>query len=248
MKASKSIIYVLTSAAAVVMSLVIMSAAALTNLAYADSAAFGANAFPARPASTPALATSLPVSHAAEDIRDIRQPRHVPTPWFWIVVATGMGVCIAAAFVVWACVRQSRIFELSPNEIALKRLEEARALMDPAHAREYCFVVSKIIRGYVEEQLRLRAPRLTTEEFLHEIVEVPGRIVEAHRGLLGDFLQHCDLAKFAGWRYSLEALADIHETASEFVLQSSATQVMAAATNLSCTATTTPERTLVGKQ
>lgn len=95
--------------------------------------------------------------------------------------------------------------------------------MNPEDAREYCLMVSNIIRGYVEEQLRLRASRLTTEEFLHEIVEVPGRIVEPHRGLLGDFLQHFDLAKSAGWRYSLEALADMHKTGVKFVLLSSAT-------------------------
>jgi hypothetical protein len=52
-------------------------------------------------------------------------------------------------------------------------------------------------------------------------VEGGDKIVAAQRALLGDFLQHCDLAKFAGWRYSLEALADMHVTAIEFVQQSS---------------------------
>jgi hypothetical protein len=93
--------------------------------------------------------------------------------------------------------------------------------MNPEDAREYCLAVSNIIRGYVEQQMRLRASRLTTEEYLHEIVEVPNRLVEEHCGLLGDFLQHYDLAKRAGWRYSLEALADMHETGVGFVLQSS---------------------------
>src|SRR5271170_5628336 len=108
MKANKSIIYVLTSAAVVVLSLIIMSAAALTNLAHANGTAPVAQALPAKTSLTPAVATSSPVSPAGEDIRDIRQPRHVPTPWFWAVVAAGVAACLATAFAVWAYVRQGR--------------------------------------------------------------------------------------------------------------------------------------------
>jgi hypothetical protein len=54
------------------------------------------------------------------------------------------------------------------------------------------------------------------------VVEVPGKITETHRPLLGQFLQHCDLAKFAGWRYSTEALAAMHASAIDFVQQSAA--------------------------
>lgn len=243
MKTASSRLFVFTSAVALALLLAVANAAALTNSVNANGNASVAQAVPAKTNLKPAVASSSLASPAGEDIRDIRQPKHVPTPWFWVVVAVGIAGSLAAAFAVWAWVRQGRIFGLSPNEIALQRLEEARAIMNPEHAREYCFAVSKIIRGYVEEQLRLRAPRLTTEEFLHEIVEVPGRIGQAHRDLLGDFLQHCDLAKFAGWRYSREDLADMHNTAVEFVLQSSATPATATAT-----AATAPALTLVNKE
>ena len=43
-----------------------------------------------------------------------------------------------------------------PYEIALERLEEARALMQPEHAREFSIAVSEIVRNYIEE----RFPRL----------------------------------------------------------------------------------------
>ena len=66
----------------------------------------------------------------------------------------------------------------------------------------------------------MHAPRLTTEEFLRDLVEVRETMLASHRALLGDFLEHCDLAKFAGWRYSMPALEDMHNTAVTFVRQS----------------------------
>jgi len=216
MKANKSIVYILTSTVAFVLLLAVASAAALTNPAPANAATAAA---PAQTALTPAAAAASPASSAGEDIRDIRQPRHVPAPLLWILIAAGVATSLGA-WVLWRLLRQAPILELSPRERALESLEEARLFMNPEHAREYCFAVSQIIRGYLEEQLHLRAPRLTTEEFLRELVEGQGKIEGAQRALLGDFLEHCDLAKFAGWRYSLEALADMHDTAVEFVQQS----------------------------
>jgi hypothetical protein len=115
-----------------------------------------------------------------------------------------------------------------PHEIALQRLEEARRLMDPEHAREYCFAVSNIIRRYVEERFHVRAPKLTTEEFLRDLVEVRDTMLEPHRELLGEFLEHCDLAKFAGWRYSMLDLEAMHASGRSFVQQTSVSAAMAA--------------------
>src|SRR5215471_10817030 len=110
-----------------------------------------------------------------------------------------------------------------PHEIALQRLEEARRLMDPERAREYCFAVSNIIRRYVEERFHVHAPKLTTEEFLRELVEVRDTMLEPHRVLLGEFLQHCDLAKFARWRYAMPDLEAMHTSARSFVQQTAVT-------------------------
>lgn len=221
MKTSKLRIFTFQSAAAFALLFAVANAAALTNPAPAHAPTSAANALPAKTTLTPAVTVASSAPPAGDDIRDIRQPRHFPTPWLWVMVAAGVATLVVAIWLAWQWLRHGRMFEMSPAEIAVQRLEEARLLMDPEHAREYCFAVSQIIRGYIEAELRLRAPRLTTEEFLRELVEGPSKIVTAHRALLGDFLQHCDLAKFAGWRYSLEALADMHVTAIEFVQQSS---------------------------
>jgi hypothetical protein len=154
-----------------------------------------------------------------EDIRDIRQPRHIPTPLTWAAVAAGAFVLSAAAVAAWRWLRRRQLLALTPCAAALQQLEEARRLMDPEHAREYCFAASQIIRNYIERQFQMHAPRLTTEEFLRDLVEVRDTMLATQRALLGDFLEHCDLAKFAGWRYSMLALEEMHNTAVKFVRQ-----------------------------
>jgi hypothetical protein len=219
MKTNRFKIFSFTGAVALVLFFAVVNATALTNSTI-TVAANVAKSSPAKNTLTPAVTVASPASSAGEDIRDIRQPKHVPTPWPWIVIAAGVTTLLITALVVWRCSRQGRTFELSPSQLALERLEKTRYLLNPEHAREYCFAVSQIIRGYIEDQLCLRAPRLTTEEFLRELVEGQAGIAGEQSALLGDFLGHCDLAKFAGWHYSQEALSDMHDTAIEFVQQS----------------------------
>ena len=213
------------AALTVSLALAAVNATALQNTSSAASPGSSVTV-PAHPAAqtNPNLTPAAPVSSkvpasSAEDIRDIRQPRHLPTPIPWVAAAVGVAFLIAAAYGAWRWLRRSRFLSLTPQESALRKLQDARGLMNPEHAREYCFAVSEIIRNYVEAQFHLRAPRLTTEEFLREMVEVRQQMLATHRSLLGEFLEHCDLAKFAGWRYSMPALEDMHNTAVDFVQQ-----------------------------
>ena len=168
---------------------------------------------------TPAASVASPVISSGEDIRDIRQPRVLTTHWFWIVIAAGVIVLIALALALRWWIYHGKYFQMRPHEIALQYLEEARELIDPDHAREYCFEVSNIIRRYIEERFNIQAPQLTTEEFLHELAASPDALLASHRVLLGDFLEHCDLAKFAGWYYCRPDLEAMHLSAVEFVRQ-----------------------------
>ena len=225
MKIPNSRISIFSSVAALALLFASANAPAITKAPDSGTNAVPTHAVavPASPATThltPTAAVSSPVPPTGEDIRDIRQPRHAHTPWFWVVVAVGVVLLSGGLLAAWHWLRHGKYFEMTPAEIALQQLDEARRLMDPEQAREYCFAVSKIIRGYLEEQWQLHAPRLTTEEFLRELVEGSEKIAAPHRSLLGDFLQHCDLAKFAGWRYSLPALAEMHVSAIAFVKQS----------------------------
>jgi hypothetical protein len=220
MKTLSHKISVFQSAVALALLLAAANAPALTNNTPANATAPIANASPGQNTLTSVAPVTSSASPAGEDIRDIRQPRHLPTPWIWVVVAAGV---ISLAVALWKWIRHSKLFVMLPHEIALQHLEESRALMDPDRAREYCFEVSKIIRRYIEERFQVHAPQLTTEEFLHELMEARETMIVSQRTLLGDFLQHCDLAKFAGWRYCLPDLQAMHSSAVEFVRQTAVT-------------------------
>ncbi len=85
---------------------------------------------------------------------------------------------------------------------------ELRALHDKgapdADTADGWFVrLSGIVRTYLEYRYEIRAPELTTEEFLLVATARP-ELTEEHRGLLTQFLERCDRVKFAGYRPDTE--------------------------------------------
>jgi len=220
-----------------------------TNAAVPTAGAPGAKTAFANSNLTSAATVSVPTSRVLGDIRDIRQPRHFPTPWLWVGIAAGVVTFLTASYAAWRWPQRGKLLGLRPSEIALQHLAEAQRLLAPDHAREYGFAVSQIIRRYLEAAWQLHAPRLTTEEFLRELVEGSDRLAAPPRAELSDFLRHCDLAKFGGWRYSLPALTALHASAVAFVTQSAQAPAKVANTQAPPTPisspTPKPERALV---
>jgi hypothetical protein len=70
---------------------------------------------------------------------------------------------------------------------------------DAAAADDWFVALSAIVRHYLEQRYEIRAPELTTEEFLQVATARPELTAE-HRGLLSSFLERCDQVKFAGYR------------------------------------------------
>ncbi|MFO1511902.1 MAG: hypothetical protein U1F83_03155 [Verrucomicrobiota bacterium] len=186
---------------------------------------------------TPTKASTSPTSPATGEVTAVRQPRRLTQPWFWMAIAVGVFTFLATTYAAWHWLRHGKFFVMPPDEIALQGLGEARRFMDPDYARVYCLEVSKVIRGYLEQQFQLPPAQLTTEEFLRELVESPATLLASHRLALADFFQHCDLAKSANWRYCRPDLEAMHDCAVEFVRQTA--RPLSAADQPS-TATTTP--------
>ena len=132
-------------------------------------------------------------SPAAQDIIDIRPPIHIAAPFPWLAVgaaALGLAGLSVAAWKVLGRQRPKLAYE-----IALERLENTRPLMRELHAEPFCLAVSDVVREFIEEELLVRAMHRTTNEFLQLSLSDPQ--LTPHRDTLTNFLQHCDLAKFA---------------------------------------------------
>lgn len=79
---------------------------------------------------------------------------------------------------------------------ALNRLEKLVALGE-YDGTEFATELSAVVRTFLERSLRLAATRQTTPEFLQGL-RSSGSLSEGHQRLLQEFLEQCDLAKFAG--------------------------------------------------
>jgi hypothetical protein len=82
--------------------------------------------------------------------------------------------------------------------------------------KEFYFAITGIIRTYIERQHGIRAPELTTPEFLDAASQKPqfaSEVVEK----LKTFLESADLVKFAAWMPTTNAIENTIHTAQEYL-------------------------------
>ena len=161
-----------------------------------------------------------PAADPSEDIRDIRGAKFIWSAWL-IAALLAAGVLLAlVVFGIWRWhKRRQRPRILSPFERALENLEATRPLMQPATAREFSTAASDIVRRYIEARFDVTATHRTTEEFLHDLLESRQVSLARHRGLLSEFLNQCDLVKFAGISLSAQTMETLYERARAFILE-----------------------------
>ncbi len=134
------------------------------------------------------------------DIRSIvpPQPFYIQAGGFWLVVA---GVCLALALVAlwWWWLRRpkrAQVPAFTPRQVAARRLQELEAQIDTLDARAFGGAVADVLRVYIGAQYGLHPERQTSEEFLSSITGSRTFSVVEH-ALLREFLEGCDLLKFA---------------------------------------------------
>jgi uncharacterized protein YggT (Ycf19 family) len=174
------------------------------------------------PATQPNIATVAPSATAVtpEDIRDIRPPIHIPYGWLWAAYVVGGLVLAGVLFAAWRWYRRrdhSRRKLL--YELTLDQLEAVRALMEPLKGYQFSIAVSEIVRNYIEQRFQVRAAHRTTQEFLHDLLAESHAALTAHHPLLAEFLEHCDLAKFARWQLSVAQMEAMYQSARTFVIE-----------------------------
>lgn len=122
----------------------------------------------------------------------------------WIVALAGGAVLLAigGAFAVRSLRARRRILaQRSAYDEAVAELRslEHRGPPDAETADAWFVKLSAIVRRYLEHRYDIRAPELTTEEFLQVATARP-ELTGEHRALLTSFLERCDRVKFAGYR------------------------------------------------
>jgi hypothetical protein len=153
------------------------------------------------------------------DIRGIKPLVEIPNEWLWLWISVAILVVAALAVAAWLRWRKKLAMPppipvIPPHVRAKQRLAEAlNFLSDP---NKFCTLVADTARVYLEERFQLRAPERTTEEFLVEL-QSSRHLTKDQKQSLGEFLQSCDLVKFARFEPNESNLRQLHDAALRLV-------------------------------
>ncbi len=155
----------------------------------------------------------------AEEFHDISPPVDYSLVPLWLVFCGAFVALTLVGLIVWWYVRRRmRVPAIvrSPRDLALERLAAARVEIDRVTPYQFSIRVSDILRRYVSEQYQLPLTRQTSVEFLAAMAK-RSEFSEAEQSLLTDFLNRCDLIKFARYEATTADSELLLEEASRFV-------------------------------
>ena len=133
-----------------------------------------------------------------KDIASLPDYRFIP----YLIITLIALVAIIIAIIFWyrryhlAIIRE-RIFRPA-HELAFARLRTLNNQDLPGNGKIKLFYeqLSNILRFYIEHRFALRAPEQTTEEFMDDL-RTTNKLNSDNRQMLEEFLQQCDMVKFA---------------------------------------------------
>lgn len=159
------------------------------------------------------------------DIKDIKPPVNFP-PNYTLLIILGIILLAAAVFFLVRFLLR-RIKKRAAIKAVSKKpahiiAREALALLKgknlPAQGKvkEYYIELSDIIRHYIEERFQISAPDMTTEEFLFNLYQAD-QLNQSHKELLKEFLNLCDIVKFAKYGPTEEEIEESFVAADRFI-------------------------------
>jgi hypothetical protein len=165
------------------------------------------------------MATNQTTSLVVNDIRDIKPPVAISNGWEWVWLTLGVlaGAAILFALWKWWQKRQANVPVEPPVPAHIRakhKLEEALALI--AQPKPFVIAVSDTARTYLEERFEFHAPERTTEEFLHEL-HGTDLLLPDQKESVGNFLESCDLVKFAKYEPGENELRELYSSALRLV-------------------------------
>jgi len=159
-----------------------------------------------------------------EGLGEPEAPRPIPAEPFdrsWLLL--GLVALPLAAAVLFLYRRKRQLIgeaprPLTPQERARQELEElaGAGFLERSAFQDFYRELTGIVRRFIEQTTGIRAPELTTEEFLREIgLEDPFDADE--QGRLQAFLEAADLVKFAAMRPGRNEIEDSFRKAGAFI-------------------------------
>jgi len=155
----------------------------------------------------------------AQEFHDISPPVDYSLVPPWVIYSVALLAAILIGTIIyWLWKRHGRKPAIirSPREMALERLEAARIEIDRETPYRFSIRVSDILRRFVTEQYHLPLTRQTSVEFLAALAR-RSEFSEDDKSLLTDFLNRCDLIKFARYEATTADSELLLEEALRFV-------------------------------
>ncbi len=149
------------------------------------------------------ITTTTAGTDVKKELRDITSIEELPARSTWLTWLPWFGLAAAAAGLVagaWGLRRKltGKVRPLTTDEWAVREIERLEALDLPAigDVDRYHTELGDIVRAYLEKRFQLPASHQTTAEFLETMKKSP-QLSDGQRQQLRDFLERCDMAKFA---------------------------------------------------
>jgi hypothetical protein len=152
-------------------------------------------------------------------LRDIKPPVEIFSLWSllpWVIAALLL-MALVVGLLVFLIIRTRHrpAPPLIPAHVRARlALDDALALL--SQPKPFVIVISDTLRGYLEERFQFRAPERTTEEFLLDLQRT-SLLTQTQKDSLSEFLQRCDLVKFARYEPTERELRDLHAAAARLV-------------------------------
>src|ERR1051325_9792281 len=155
---------------------------------------------------------------AADEFHDIAPPVDYSLIPPWLVFVIAFVVLSLLGLIVWwlAQRRKPDLPPKSPREIAMGELEQIRPQIERMSPYQFSIRASDILRRYVTQQYGVPATRQTSIEFLSAAAKAPS-FSSDDKSLLEDFLNRCDLIKFAKYDATTSDSELLLEEAIRFV-------------------------------
>jgi hypothetical protein len=162
-----------------------------------------------------------------KDLREAPGPELPPAPpteaglprWVPAVAGAIVVVTVGVAILRW---RRRAVPPLPPDQRALRELERLReAAAWAGHESEWLYTqLSDVVRRYLHERFGLPAFQQTSAEFLRSAAAAPP--LAGENEFLRDFLDRCDVAKFAGVRDDADGWTTAADLACDFIQRTAA--------------------------